>query len=364
MGDKCRSFQQKFSAWIGNKYSIYVNSGSSANLMLLHACKILFDLKQGDAVLCSSLTWSTNVAPIIQLGLKPIFYDISADNFNVYHSNLLKLNQEFNIKLIFVTHALGVPHRLDLFKDIFCNVPIIQDCCEAQGSILNDKYVGTTEVASTFSLYFGHHMTSIEGGIITTNNFQLYKLLLLSRNHGLYRSLAQLNIEPVIEQQYQNIDKRFLFLIDGFNMRNTEINAVVGIEQLKKINRIIAKRNSNHLYFLNQLKRFNIKLKTIDQQYFSDSMMISSFCFPLVCESKEQKLNLLIKLKQYQIETRPVIAGNITKQPMMENHLDPRNCELLTEIQKLHNYGFYVGNSHLLSQNRIKGFVEVMSHNV
>ena len=359
MGHKCRDFESKFSKWIGCQHSLFVNSGSSANLLLLYASKLLYNLKEGDFVLVSALTWSTNVSPLIQPGLTPIFYDVSSVSFNVYQDNLSQIQKQYGnkIKLIFITNAVGIPHDLSLFKKYWQNTPIIQDFCQAQGCTRDGKFIGSQSEASTFSFYFGHHMTSIQGGMITTNNQELYKILLLLRNHGLYRSLLMQgypdDIEPI-----ESIDKQFLFLKPGFNFRNTEINALVGIEQLKRINKIISSRNFNHKYFVKCVDVENLQVSVLD---FTEGM--SSFCFPMVFKNQQSKNSVIQIIKKEGIQYRPIISGNIARQPFVHNYLDDKQPNLL-EVDKIHQNGIYLGNSHLLSKKLIKSTIKLIAEHL
>ena len=218
-GKKVREFESKWSQWLGSKHSLYVSSGSTANLLLLSAVKELYGLKNGDKVLVPSDTWVTNIAPVIQLGFTPIFCDINTDNFSFCEDDLEYISKTHpDIKLIFVTHLIGFPANNNLYKKLFPEALILDDVCESHGCRSSDgSRVGSNSLGSTFSFYFGHHISTVEGGMVCTNNDDLYNLLRLKRSHGLARESERYDDYVKL---YPDISKQFLFVTDGYNFRN------------------------------------------------------------------------------------------------------------------------------------------------
>ncbi len=320
-------FEAAWSAWQGCKYSVFVNSGSSANLILIDGLKHLF----GSGLWVNqSITWSTNVAPILQLGMEYQLCDISLDNFGPRLDQLEQIFKEMSPKFLFLTHLIGFPaitHKLiELCKKY--NVQLVEDCCESHGAQFEGKKVGNFGVASTFSFYYGHHMTTIEGGMACTNNEELYHLLLLLRSHGLLRELPD-HIQK--ERIIPGIDPYFTFLIPGYNVRNTEIQALLGIRQLSELDRFIETRNDNLKYFCDNLD---------GTKYYSNYNLegVSSFCLPILARGEIGKVKEC--LSRLGVEFRPLISGNLYRHPMIQasQSRDDTNSEFA------HNQCVYVGN--------------------
>ena len=230
-GEKVRKFEKKWNDWLGSKYSLYVSSGSTANYLLLAAVKEMYNLNDGDKVLVPSCTWATNIGPVIQLGFTPIFCDINLDNFSFCEQDLEHIAKIHpDIKLIFVTHLIGFSANNERYKNLFPNALILDDVCESHGCKSSDgSKRGSDSLGATFSFYFGHHISTIEGGMISTNNYELYDLMKMKRSHGLARESTRY-AEYV--KQYPDISNQFLFITDGYNFRNHEICAVLGLSQL------------------------------------------------------------------------------------------------------------------------------------
>ena len=252
-GPKVREFEKEWSEWLGSKHSLFVSSGSTANFLLLAAVKELYNLQNGDKVLVPACTWMTNVAPVIQLGFQPIFCDINLYNFSFDLDNLKYIAEKHpDVKLIFVTHLLGFSAQNEEYQKMFPNALILDDVCESHGCTdSNGIKRGANSLGSTFSFYFGHHMTTVEGGMISTNNSELYDLMKLKRSHGLARE--SINFDKYAKENPE-IQKSFLFVSDGYNFRNHEMCAVLGLSQLKRLDHMIAVRNKNYLSYTQILK--------------------------------------------------------------------------------------------------------------
>lgn len=345
-GRKVEEFEKCWSNWLGCKYSLFVTSGSTANFLLIAAIIEKYNLQPGDKVLVPACTWVTNINPIIQLGLTPIFCDISLDDYSFDISNL-RIIAENNpdIKVVFVTHLLGIPASVEEYKKIFPNALFIDDVCESHGCLdTSGKRVGQNSLGATFSFYFGHHMSTIEGGMVSTNNKELYDLMKLKRSHGLAR--VSDNFEEYAKL-YPEIQKSFLFVSDGYNFRNTELGAVLGLSQLKRLHKFIIKRRKNYDTFvkiINQNKNF---------YPVTHNKGNSCFCFPFVCKNKEIKEKMIKLFEKYGVEYRPVVGGNLLKQPYLKNYtISGKNKDFTVDL--IHENGVYIGNNQFVSDKDMK----------
>ena len=342
-GEKVEEFENKWSEWLGCKHSLYVTSGSTANFLLIAAVMEKYNLRKGDKVLLPTCTWVTNINPIFQLGLTPIFCDVNLENYSFDIENLKRISEKHpDIKLVFVTHLLGIPANVPEYKKYFPDAVFLDDVCESHGCIMGSK-VGSNSVGSTFSFYFGHHMSTIEGGMISTNDSDLYDLMKLKRSHGLARVSGK--FEEYI-QKNPEIEKSFLFVTDGYNFRNTEIGAVLGINQLKRLNKFIEIRRENYKRYVEIVNQSNNLFKVT---YNPGN---SSFCFPFICKTKEVKTKLIELFEEYSVEYRPVVGGNLLRQPYLNYEVDCPSETLNADI--IHENGIYIGNSQFVGRREMK----------
>ena len=343
-GERVKKFEKEWSEWIHHRnetYSLYVSSGSTANFLLVAGVIELYGLKKGDKVLLPACTWMTNVAPIIQLGLTPVFCDINLENFSFDLDDARKIARKHDIKMIFVTHLLGFSADNEALQKIFKRAIIIDDVCESHGCtdmIGNER--GSNSLGATFSFYFGHHMSTIEGGMVTTNNKDLYDLMKVKRSHGMARESTKFKDYADL---YPEIDKQFLFVTDGYNFRNHEICAVLGSSQLKRLDKMIEIRNRNHDIFTSIIDKYpnlfyNIKNSTTN----------SSFCLPFICKSKGIMLTMKETFAENGIEYRPVVSGNLLAQPFLKDYKIETDKER-TNAELVHSQGVYIGNSHFVT---------------
>jgi CDP-6-deoxy-D-xylo-4-hexulose-3-dehydrase len=343
-GEKVKKFEQEWSDWIHHNkqtYSLYVSSGSTANFLLVAGVMELYGLKKGDKVLLPACTWMTNVAPIIQLGLTPVFCDINLENFSFDLDDARKIAKKHDIKMIFITHLLGFSADNESLQKIFRRAIIIDDVCESHGctDMIGNKR-GSNSLGATFSFYFGHHMSTIEGGMVTTNNKDLYDLMKVKRSHGMARESTKFKDYADL---YPEIDKQFLFVTDGYNFRNHEICAVLGSSQLKRLDKMIEIRNRNHDIFTSIIDKYpnlfyNIKNSTTN----------SSFCLPFICKSKGIMLTMKETFAENGIEYRPVVSGNLLAQPFLKDYKIETDKER-TNAELVHSQGVYIGNSHFVT---------------
>ena len=357
-GEKVIELERAWNQWLGSKHTLFVSSGSTANFLLIAAIKEKYNLKNGDKVLVPACTWMTNVAPIIQLGLEPIFCDINFNDFSFDESELGYISREHcDIKLIFVTHLLGFTSNVRKYRSLetyFPDALIIDDVCESHGcKDYNGSRIGSNSLGATFSTYFGHHLTTIEGGFVSTNNSDLYDLMKMKRSHGLARESS---LYQCYASQYSNIDKQFLFVTDGYNFRNTELGAVLGLSQLSKLNNSIDIRNKNYKKFCDMM--FDYEHLFYSVKYYSST---SSFCFPFICKTDEIYNKFKAELLKNNIEYRPIVSGNLLKQPFLKDYTLCTNTDInYTNVEVLHKRGLYIGNSQFINDKHLKKLESIL----
>lgn len=345
-GKMVAKFEREWSRWVGSKHSLFVSSGSTANFLLLSAVMEKYGIQRGDKVLVPACTWMTNVAPVIQLGLTPIFCDINFKNFSFDEEELVKIKKKHpDIKIIFVTHLLGFPAHNERYQEIFPDAILLDDTCESHGvKLLNGDRVGKNSVGATFSFYFGHHMTTIEGGMISTNDTELYDLMKMKRSHGLARNSDDFK---KYAEMYPHIEKSFLFVTDGYNFRNTELSAVLGMSQLEGLDNSIDIRKQNFKRFVEILNKHQDKF--IPLTYTSHN---SNFSFPMLARDKKIYDKLKSELERMGIEFRPIVGGNLLRQPFLTGHKfaikkSKYNADILNDL------GVYVGNNQHVNDKHL-----------
>ena len=347
-GPKVKELESKWNEWLGSKHSLFVSSGSTANLLLISALKELYNLKNGDKVLVPACTWVTNISPVFQCGLTPIFCDINLGNysFDINHAKLIAKNHP-DIKVIFFTHLLGFSADVENLQAIFPDAICIEDVCESHGcKSSNGNKRGSQTIGSTFSFYFGHHMTTIEGGMVSTDNSDLYNLMKIKRSHGLARELPAELYEQA-KLTYANIDPNFLFLTDGYNFRNNEIAAILGLSQLEKLDQNINIRKNNFKQFMEIITAYG--------NYFhlpnKDEDTNSNYAFPLILKNHKDFLKLKEQFISEKVEYRPIVGGNLLLQPFLKNYKLEPNSDL--NVQTLHDNGIYVGNNQYVGSKEL-----------
>jgi CDP-4-dehydro-6-deoxyglucose reductase, E1 len=341
---KVKEFERKWSQWQETTYSTFVNSGSSADLVMLDATKEYYKIPDGAEVLVPAVTWTTNITSVIQTRMKPVFVDINLEDYSFDYESLEKAITP-KTKIILVTHLIGVPANMERISLIAKkhNLIVLEDCCESHGAQFNNKKVGRFGIASTFSFYWGHHFTTIEGGVICTENEELNDLFILKRSHGLAREL-----DPSKHQKYKDlyplVDFNFLFVTHGYNFRNTELHAVLGIEQLKHLDRYIEIRNRNYKMFLEILEPIRQYLYSVDHSG------ISSFCLPFIFKNIKDKDRFVAAIKKNDIEYRPIVSGNLLRHPCFTQYGNFKN---FVNADILHLNGFYIGNNQFVGNERL-----------
>ncbi len=341
-GRECQKFEKNFAKWQGRKYGVMVNSGSSANLALIQSLLNLGWIKKNDPAGFSSVTWSTNAMPLIQLGLKAIPVDVELDSLNMSSKTLSNILSKFPLRVLFLTNLLGLCADLEKIVKICRDKKIIllEDNCEALGSIYVGKKLGNFGLASTFSFYVGHHFSTIEGGAICTDNPKLAGMLKIVRAHGWDRNLDFAEKKDLRKKFKVNsiFYSRYTFYDLGFNLRPTEIAGFLGNEQLQYIDEIIKKRGDNFRQFSRLYDNENyypLRFKHLD--------VFSNFSVPLICKSREIR-DMLVKICNGKVEVRPVVGGDITSQPFFRKYQGDLgiNCP---NAKIIHDQGLYFGNN-------------------
>jgi len=348
-GPKVIEFEKKWSKWLGVKYSTFVNSGASANLISINILKEL-NTKKNEVIL-PAFTWSSDVVSVINAGLKPIFVDINFENLAL-NENLVRKKINNKTLAVFITHAMGFNGLTEKFIKFIKKkrIYLIEDVCESHGAKLGKKKVGTFGEMSNFSFYYGHHMTTIEGGMISTNSKKIDRLAKMKRGHGLLRDSQDDNFIKENIKKRKDLNNDFIFYTEGFNLRSTELSAVIGINQLKRLNKNIKIRNQNHKLFLNHLrgdiffKNFNLKGS-------------SNYGLHLILKKKNPILfNKILKiLDKNFIEFRLGSLGNQIRQPYLKRYKKNAKLKSLKNTEHMHFYSVYIGNHQALDKKKIIG---------
>jgi CDP-4-dehydro-6-deoxyglucose reductase, E1 len=347
MDVKCREFEREFSKFQGQNESILVNSGASANLAILQALLNLGRIRRGDKVGFSAITWSTNVMPIIQLGLIPVAVDCDPTTLNVMSSNLLNCLETAKLKALFITNALGFAGDLDKIKEVCAheNIVLLEDNCESLGTQLPSGMTGNFGIASTFSFFVAHHMSTIEGGMICTSDLELAEMVRIVRANGWDRNLtaAQQIKWRKSAGGVSEFEAKYTFYDLGFNIRPTEITGFLGLYQMKFLLENIKRREENYTFF-EKFIRENSDLVLLKRSHIS---VLSNFAVPIICKTQKMKEHYLSEFSGAGVEVRPMIAGNMQKQPFYKKYV--AESRSLPGADAIHDCGFYFGNYMELS---------------
>lgn len=356
--EKVSQFEKSWSRWLGVKYSIFVNSGSSANLLTLLAVKILYG--KGEIIL-PTLTWISDIASAIQNGFKPVFVDINPKNLCMDENDIIKKISK-NTKAVFITHAQGFNGLSNNLIKILKKkkILLLEDVCESHGATFGKKKLGTFGLISNFSFYYAHHLSTIEGGMVCTNDKKVYELVRMLRAHGMARESGNQKFEKETIKKYPDLSPKFIFLYPAYNMRNNEISATIGISQLKRLDKNNFTRSKN-------LKIF---LENLDKRHYRTEYDIkgnSNYAFPLVLKNKNFKnRNLLEKIMiKHKIEFRRGNAGggNQLRQPYLRNIIK-KNLSLknFSEVDHVHFFGYYIGNYPSLKKEKIIKICNILNN--
>lgn len=361
-GPQCELFEHNFATYQGRKECVFVNSGSSANLAIIQAMLNLGRIKRGDKVGFSALTWSTNAMPLIELGLEAVPIDVELDTLNVSSAKLELTLKKHDLKLVFLTNLLGWTHDIDQIAKI-CNkknIPLIEDNCESLGTVYKGKKLGNYSIASTFSFYVGHHMSTIEGGAVCTDDHELATMTRLVRAHGWDRNLKGPEQE-IIRKRY-NVNStfysRYTFYDLGYNFRPTEIAGFLGNNQLRYLDEIIRKREHNYHTITPSIYAQTSRFYPLRTNHLD---VFSNFAIPIICKSSAIRDELVASCAD-KIEIRPVVGGDMTEQPFFAKYMSHYAADMKNSNASLvHRQGLYLGNNPELNAKEIKTIIQTFS---
>ena len=346
-----KKFEEQWSKWLGVKYSTYVNSGSSANFITLGILKVLNKNKYKNEIIVPSLTWISDISSVLLNGFKPVFVDINLNNLSMNIDEVIKKISKKTLA-VFITHAQGFnglnKKLIEILKKK--NILLIEDVCESHGAKFNNNKLGTYGKISNFSFYYAHHMSTIEGGMICTNDKKIYEISRILRSHGMAREMNDKKLENKIIKKNPNLSPNFIFLYPTLNFRNNELGATIGINQLKSLTENNKKRITNFKFFLKNLD---------SKKYWVDFNLNGScnYAFPIILKTNnKEKRNYFEKcLKKAKIEFRRGNAGggNQLRQPYLKEFIKNINISNFKNVEKIHSFGYYIGNYPTLKKSKI-----------
>jgi CDP-6-deoxy-D-xylo-4-hexulose-3-dehydrase len=355
-GELTIELEKKWAEKIGTKYSVFVNSGSSAILLTLAALKYSEFVNnkklKNNKIIVPALSWATDVSSPMLLDYETIMCDCNLEDLSCDLNHLEKLFKEHDPSVLILVSPLGLVPKMNEVINL-CekyNVILLEDVCESMGSKYNDKYLGSMGYASFFSMYFGHHLSTIEGGFINTNDENFYHLLIMMRSHGWDRDLPTWK-QRELRNKYKcsDFDSLYNFYVPGMNVRSTDLQAFIGLRVMDRLDDYSSKRRNN---FIQYQKNININSNMIKLEEREDDY-ISSFAIPVVNNNKEE---LVRKLLEAGIEVRPLIAGNMANKPMWKGEKkDLNNCNIIDK------YGFYLPNHQDLSNEDVNYIIKIIN---
>lgn len=354
-GPKVLEFEKKWSEWLGVKYSLMLNSGASANELTLLALNYIYG--HGEIIL-PPLTWISDVSAVIFSGMKPVFCDINLKNLS-FDLNHLKSLISKDTKAIFLTHVLGINGLTDELIQL-CednNILLIEDVCESHGTTFKNRKVGSYGFASNFSFYFAHHLSTIEGGMICTDDEYFYQVCRALRSHGMIREMTDEKLKNQIISENPELNSDFIFLRPSHNFRSTEINAVLGLSQIDRLDSNNDIRKSNFLYFMSKLNsdKFITNLELDGQCNYAFIVILKNGNF-------ENRNRLENTLRDNGIEFRRGLSGggNQLRQPYIKQNFNI-NYEEFKNIDYVHNFSWYIGNYPTLETYKIDNLLDVLN---
>lgn len=349
MGPRVKEFEEKFAKMFGSKYAIMSNSGSSANLLAVGALyeKELRYNKEKLKVIVPCVSWATTYYPFHQYGMELVFCDVDLNTLNYDLVHLEKLLSEHKISVICAVNLLGNPNDWDKLNTLAGNIPIIEDNCESMGAKYDNRFTGTFGIAGTFSTFFSHHISTMEGGITLTDDEGMYHFMLAMRAHGWTRNLPEEN-KVSGKKSNSQFEESFKFVVPGYNLRPLEISAAIGLKQLDKFDIFIENRRKNAQLFTKEIvDRFSHKI--IFQKEIGES---SWFGFTMIFENQKIREKAIAVFADYNIDCRPIVTGNFLNQPVIGR----MNCVPGKQINadRVHNCGLFVGNHHFTMESEFK----------
>jgi CDP-4-dehydro-6-deoxyglucose reductase, E1 len=343
-----KEFEREWSAWLGVKHSVFVNSGSSANLLTM--CALRERYGSGE-IIVPPLTWVSDIASVIQCGFRPVFADINLRTLGMDNRQILE-KISARTKAVFLTHVLGY-NALEqpLLHELKARgIPLIEDVCESHGATSSGQKLGTFGLMSNFSFYYAHHMSTIEGGMICTNDSGLYETLRMLRSHGMVRESSSFDLKESFRKKYPDLNPDFIFAFPAYNVRSTEINAAIGRSQLKRLDANNKIRSENLSLFLSHLDpdKYQTDFVTEGSCNYAFTLVLNR-PNPVFCE------NVMQVMRRCNVEFRRGTSGggNQLRQPYLRKIMGEHEFEKYPNVDHVHFYGFYIGNYPDLEREKI-----------
>lgn len=351
-----REFEREWSDWLGVKHSVFVNSGASANLITISALKHLYG---GGEIIVPPLTWVSDIASVIQNGFTPVFVDINPANLAMDDAQILERITE-KTRAVFLTHVQGFNGLTRRLLDTLSEkkIPLIEDVCESHGAAFEGRRLGSFGFASNFSYYYAHHMSTIEGGMVCTNDSDFYEVIRMFRSHGMVRESTSAAVKERYTKDHPDLNPDFIFAYPAYNVRNTEIGAVLGRNQLKRLDANNVRRNENFKMFLDGLDK---------KKYFTEFDLAgsSNYAFNLVLREPDDALcaKVMSALREANVEFRRGSAGggNQIRQPYLKDYVAGIDLKKFPRVDHIHFYGFYIGNYPDLPREKIQLLCDLLN---
>ena len=356
-GANVRAFEAEWSGWLGVKYSVFVNSGASANLLTMAILKIRHP--EGGEVIVPPLAWVSDIASVLQNGFTPVFVDIDPRTLAMDSAKILETITP-QTRAVFLTHVQGFDGLTDMLLDELerRGIPLIEDVCESHGATHRGMKLGSFGWMSNFSFYYAHHMSTIEGGMICTNDPEVYQQVRMLRSHGMVREASDPALQSAYRSRYPGLNPDFIFAYPAYNTRNTEIGGILGRSQLKRLDRNVVQRTENLLRFLRSIN---------PDKYRTDFKVegSSNYAFNLILKRPDNVLveRLMRKMRASEVEFRRGSAGggNQIRQPYLAGIVPKDHHLQFPETEHVHFYGFYIGNFPDLQDHEIDELCAILN---
>jgi CDP-6-deoxy-D-xylo-4-hexulose-3-dehydrase len=355
-GQQVREFEREWSAWLGTKYSVFVNSGASANLLTITALREVCGLGE---IIVPPLTWVSDIASVLQCGFTPVFADINPRTLGMDTEHVIaKLTPR--TKAVFLTHVLGYNALDQKLLDVLRqrNIPLIEDVCESYGATFCGVKLGAFGMISNFSFYYAHHMSTIEGGMISTDDPDLYETFRMLRSHGMVRESTSEELRDSYRARYPDLNPDFIFAFPGYNVRPTELGAVIGRSQLRRLDQNNRRRSENLLLFLNNLDpaKYRTDFETTGSCNYALTLILKH-PDPLLCDQ------VMACLRQRGVEFRRGTSGggNQLRQPYLKKAVGETEFTKFPNVEHVHFYGFYIGNYPELDKGKILDLCSILN---
>ncbi len=352
-----RALEEEWSAWLGVRYSVLVNSGSSANLATLAALKALYG--PGGEIIVPTITWVSDIAAVLHCGFRPVFVDIDPRTLGMDNEQVLARITP-HTRAVFLTHVLGYNALSQSLLEQLAGrrIPLLEDVCESHGATFQGRKLGSIGLASNFSFYYSHHLSTIEGGMVSTNNADIYETVRMLRSHGLGRELDSESRKREMIDENPDLNPDFIFALPGYNFRSTEINAVIGRSQLRRLDEVVRRRTDNlHLF-----------LENLDPNLYQTDFFVegsSNYAFTLILRQPNPELcrRVMNLFASHGIEFRRGTSGggNQVRQPYLREVVGPEEWKKYPRAEHVHFYGFYIGNYPSLKRDRVLRLCELLN---